>query len=385
MLKGIAQYERSHGSWAAFLDEARAEIDPRWLHQQEWTRHQPAPDPALAQACVESHLPLDRSSTTRRRFPEYRRFGPDNVGVGNLGASNFLERRYHISDSCGFSNDTWACERRDGSSRPAARRSHRARARCRVAGRSHAISGMRGKRRRCGLVAPAAKPAAIMGCHDLRAFQVITAAQAAGLLVPRGDRRDRRQQRARSLRPLVPAALECGDQQLQSGYQARGVPRAPHGRQRPRGDRSADRADRRGARQSSDMLAIDDKNVAAAASVSFANAPARASPSTSWCGMPPPRAASSRRNSASTLVGRHRRKSGASSCQDQTAPAGDGFPLKRIAELTGLNTLSTCASFFKRLTRESPGEFRKRIKSVGCGDLGRRRACAATRCGVERE
>ncbi|MEZ5277828.1 MAG: hypothetical protein R3F07_15715 [Opitutaceae bacterium] len=60
MLRGIAQYTRTHQQWAAFLDdEGRAERDPYWLLSKQWrgviSRHT---TPALVENCRKLGIPL---------------------------------------------------------------------------------------------------------------------------------------------------------------------------------------------------------------------------------------------------------------------------------------------------------------------------------------
>src|SRR5664280_2650306 len=115
MLKGIANYERSHQPWAAFLDdEARAEVDPRWLHTKKWdgviSRHTTQD---LAQTCEKLNLPLVDLNDTPP-FPGVPKIRPDNTVMGHFGAEHFMERGYRHYGFCGFTNTGWSCERRDG-------------------------------------------------------------------------------------------------------------------------------------------------------------------------------------------------------------------------------------------------------------------------------
>ena len=115
MLKGISHYERSHRPWAAFLDdEARAQTDPDWLRSKKWdgviSRHTTA---TLVRHCAELKVPLVDLNDTAP-FPGVPKFRPDNAGLGHLGAEHFLERGFQHFGFCGFSNNVWSCERRDG-------------------------------------------------------------------------------------------------------------------------------------------------------------------------------------------------------------------------------------------------------------------------------
>ena len=367
MLKGIAQYERSHGSWAAFLDdEARAEIDPRWLHSKKWhgviSRHT---TPALAQACVESHLPLVDLNDTPP-FPGIPKIRPDNVGVGHLGAEHFLERGYHHFGFCGFSNDTWACERRDGFVEA-----------LQLAGHTVHVHDVEwpgdltpfwDARQTTALAAwlrRLPKPAAIMGCHDLRAFQVITAAQAAGLLVPEEIAVIGANNEAVRCDLSYPPLSSVATNSFQSGYQAAEClahlmegsgPVVTDLRIEPIGVVT---------RHSSDMLAIEDKNVAAA--LSFIREHACQGITVDLV----VRHASASRSQLEKKFRQHFGRSPQAEIRRvQLAKIKQllletDFPLKRIAELTGFEHIEYMCVVFKRLTRESPGEFRKKNQVGG--------------------
>jgi LacI family transcriptional regulator len=186
MLNGIAHFERNHQLWVGFLDdEARAENDLQWLRSKKWagviSRHT---TPTLVQACAELKLPLVDLNDTGP-FPGVPKVRPDNLGLGHLGAEHFIERGYKHFGFSGFSNNGWAAERRDGFIEA-----------LRLTGRdcevfdvdypgdytpfwdTQQINALVDWLRRLP------RPVGIMACNDLRAHQIISAAHAAGILVP---------------------------------------------------------------------------------------------------------------------------------------------------------------------------------------------------------
>ncbi|HYD83272.1 MAG TPA: XylR family transcriptional regulator, partial [Opitutus sp.] len=186
MLKGIAQYERSHRPWAAFLDdEALAETSEQWLRSKKWhgviSRHT---TPALMKICAELKLPLVDLNDTEP-FPGVPKIRPDNVSIGHVGAEHLLERGFRHFGFCGFNDQGWSGERRDGFVEALSLAGHR----CDLleveqpedvtpfwdAKQIPVLSGW---------LKRLPKPAAVMACNDLRALQIVSAAQAAGLLVP---------------------------------------------------------------------------------------------------------------------------------------------------------------------------------------------------------
>ena len=362
MLKGISQYERTHQPWAAFLDdEARAENDPRWLRKKKWqgviSRHT---TPTLVQTCAELKLPLVDLNDTPL-FPGVPKIRPDNVGMGHLGAEHFVERGYRNFGFCGFINNGWSRERRDGF-----------------------VEGLSLVGRTChifdveypGDLTPfwdakqisvlstwlrsLPKPIAIMASSDMRALQVISAAQEAGLLVPEqvavlGVNND-------TIRCdlAYPRLSSVAPNAFQSGYQAAelldnllkgGQPDAMDIRIEPMGVAE---------RHSTDILAIDDKNVAAA--LSFIREHACRGINVDEVLRP---ACASR----SQLEKKFRRCLGRSPQAEirrvQVAKIRQllietDFPLKKIAELTGFEYVEYMCVVFKRLTGDSPGLCRKK-------------------------
>lgn len=362
MLQGIAQYERSHGKWAAFLDdEARAENEPHWIRSKKWdgviSRHT---TPALARSCAELGIPLVDLNDTPS-FPRVPKIRPDNVSIGHLGAEHFLERGFTHFGFSGFGNLPWACERRDGFVEA-----------LKLAGRHCELFDVDYP----GVTTPAwdarqitllaawlrrlPKPIGIMACVDARAFQVMGAAQAANLTVPEevallGANNDsvRCDLSYPSLSSVAPNAYK-------SGYHAAetldlimrgGTPAVWETRIEPLGVVT---------RPSTDVLAIHDKNVATA--LSFIRERA-------CLGISVNEVLKHAFASRSQLEKKFRRHLGRSPQAEirrvQVAKIRQllletDFPLKKIADLTGFEHVEYMCVVFKRLTGDSPGSYRKK-------------------------
>jgi len=365
MLKGITHYERSHGKWAAFLDdEARAENDPRWLRGKRWngviSRHT---TPALVRGCAELGIPLVDLNDCPA-YPGVPKVRPDNVALGHLGAEHFLERGFVNFGYSGFGNLGWACERRDGYLEA-----------LRLAGRSCELfevdypgetTPLWDARQTTALAAWLSglrKPVAVMSCVDMRAFQAIGAAQSVGLLVPEevaliGVNND-----AIRCELSYPPLSSVAPNAFQSGYHAaemldRMMAGAPPGARElliePLGVVT---------RPSSDILAIDDKTMANA--LGFIRE--RACHGTNVEQVM--RAAFASR---SQLEKKFRRFLGRSPQAEirrvQVAKIRQllvetDFPLKKIADLTGFEHVEYMCVVFKRLTGESPGGYRKKTQA----------------------
>jgi LacI family transcriptional regulator len=368
MLKGIAHYERTHQLWTAFHDDqARVETEPYWLTSKKWqgviSRHT---TPALVQACAQKKIPLVDLNDVKP-FPGVPKIRPDNIALGHLGAEHFLERGHRHFAYSGFANDGWSCERRDGYLEA-----------LRLAGRecemfdvnypgdltpiwdTEQIASL------CDWLKRLPKPAAIMACNDMRAQQIITAAHACGIMVPEdvavlGVNND-------PIRCELahPALSSVAPNAFQSGYQAAEV---LAGLLEGRPPKNFDlRIEPLGVvtRLSTDVLAIHDRNVAAALNFIRAHA---------CSGIKVEAVSKHAFASRSQLEKKFRHFLGRSPQAEirrvqiakirQLLTETD-FPLKKIAELTGFEHVEYLCVLFKRLTGDSPGVFRKnnRVKDT---------------------
>jgi LacI family transcriptional regulator len=366
MLKGVAHYERTHQRWESFLDDqARAETNPRWVKSKKWSgvisRHT---TPALVQTCAQLKLPLVDLNDSPL-FPGVPKIRPDNVGMGHYGAEHFVERGYRHYGFCGFANTPWSCERRDGFLEALALAGHTSHLLdVDYPGDLTPIWDTQQTTTISNWLARLPKPAAIMACNDMRALQVISAAQAMGLLVPEevavlGANNDSIRCEL-SYPPLSSVATNA----FQSGYRAAELLEEMINGQKPTVlDR---RIEALGVvtRPSSDMLAIDDKNVATA--LSFIRERA-------CTGISVDEVLKHAFASRSQLEKKFRRHLGRSPQAEirrvQVAKIRQllletDYPLKEIAELAGFEHVEYMCVVFKRLTGDSPGGYRKKNKSA---------------------
>jgi LacI family transcriptional regulator len=360
MLKGVAQYERYHRQWAAFLDdEARAEHDPRWLRSKTWqgviSRHT---TPALVASCAELALPLV-DLNDGPLFPGVPKIRPDNAAIGHLGAEHFIERGYRNYAFCGFANNEWSCERRDAFVEALA--GHE----CNVfdvewPGDFTPFWDAKQTETLGTWLRSLPKPVAVMACNDLRGFQIIGSAQTAGLLVPEEVAVLGANDNAIRCDLSYPPLSSVAPNAFLSGYRAAETLALLIDKRKP------DTYDRRiepmsvVTRQSTDVLAIDDKNTAAA--ISFIREHA--------CeGIAVHEVLKYASASRSQLEKKFRRFLGRSPQAEirniQVAKTRQllletDFPLKKIAELTGFEHVEYLCVVFKRLTGDSPGRYRKK-------------------------
>lgn len=365
-LQGIVQYERSHRQWATFLDdEAWAAREPGWLTGDRWhgviSRHS---SPMLVAHCARMGIPLVDLDDTQN-FPGVPKIRPDNAAVGHMGAEHFLERGFRHFAFCGFGNERWSCERRDAFIEA-----------LQLAGHTCDVCDVEYP----GLITPEwnadqltrltkwlrglPKPIGIMGCVDVRAFQILNAAQNAGLLVPEevavlGVNNDAMRCEL-SYPPLSSVSLDA----YQSGYLAAQTLDILLRRERP--EKMDTPVEPLGVvtRLSTDILAVGDKHVAAALSFIRQNACKGVGVDDILKQVPASR---------SQLEKRFRRCIGRSPQAEirrvqlervKELLIETDFPLKTIAAMTGFEHLEYMSVVFKRATKETPGRYRARAQAA---------------------
>ena len=364
MLKGIAHFERTHHVWTAFHDDMGiSESDPQWIRGKKWqgviSRHT---TPQLASACAELKVPLVDLNDFEP-FPGVPKIRPDNVGIGHLGAEHFIERGYQKFGFVGFSNVLWSRERRDGFVEAV-----------RLAGRECAIFDVdypgdatpfweEDQIAKLGAwLKGLPRPIGLMACVDLRAQQLVSAAHAAGILVPEevavlGVNND-------TIRCELsdPALSSVAPNAFQSGYRAAALlkdllagakPKSFDQRVEPLGVVT---------RHSTDVLAVEDRNVAAA--LSFIRERA--------CnGITVDQVLQHAHASRSQIERKFRQHIGRSPQSEirrvqlrkiRQLLLETDFPLKRIAELTGFEHMEYMCVLFKRATGIPPGIYRVRMQ-----------------------
>jgi LacI family transcriptional regulator len=364
MLKGIAHFERNHQLWICFHDdEARAERDPQWLRSKQWdgviSRHT---TPALVRTCAELKLPLVDLNDTDT-FPGVPKIRPDNVALGHLGAEHFIERGYQHFGFTGFGNQGWSRERRDGfveALRLAGRK-------CNIfdvdyPGDLTPVWDMQQIDELVGWMKHLPKPIGLMACNDMRALQVIAAAHLSSILVPEEVAVLGANNEPIRCELAYPPLSSVSPNAFQSGYKAaetlaalmaRGKPASYDVRIEPIGVAT---------RPSTDILAIDDRSVAAALSHIRQRA---------CSGVTVDEIVKLTFTSRSQLEKKFRRHLGRSPQAEirrvQVAKIKQllhetDYPLKRIAEMTGFEHVEYMSVVFKRLAGDTPGKYRRNMQ-----------------------
>ncbi len=365
MLKGIVHFERSHRVWeTSHDDEGRAEFDPQWLQSRQWkgviSRHT---TPEFARQCRELKIALVDLNDSPV-IPGVPKIRPDNRGLGHLGAEHFLERGFRSFAFCGYANEGWATERRNGFIESLRLAGHE----CAVYDIVHSAdpnpAWAAPTLASLGLwLGRLPKPTALLACNDYRAQQVIYAAQHAGLQIPEdiavlGINNDII--RCDLTTPPLSSVVTNG---FQAGYHA-----AECLAQLMAG-KTVEQMDQRieglgvVTRRSTDLLAIEDKAVAAALGVIREHA----------CrGISVDEVLKQSFSSRSQLEKKFRRFLGRSPQAEirrvQVARIRQllvetDLPLKKLAELTGFEHVEYLCVVFKRIVGEPPGAYRKRMQA----------------------
>lgn len=364
MLKGIAHFERTHRVWTAFHDDqAVSETDQHWVRNRKWdgviSRHT---TPGLAAACRELSIPLVDLNDVEP-FPGIPKIRPDNLAIGHMGAEHFIERGYQKFGFSGFSNALWSRERRDGFTEAV-----------RLAGKECAVFDVAYPgdatpfwvdeqiTKLTAWLAKLPKPVGVMACNDLRAQQLINAAVSAGTLVPEEVAVLGANNETIRCELADPALSSVAPNAFQSGYRAAALlrdmllgaePKAVDQRVEPIGVVT---------RHSTDVLAVEDRNVAAA--LSFIREQA--------CrGISVEQVLQHAHSSRSQMERKFRQHIGRSPQAEirrvqlrkiRQLLLETDFPLKRIAELTGFEHMEYMCVLFKRMTGMAPGSFRLKMQ-----------------------
>lgn len=186
MLRGVVAYEQAHGSWNLFHDdEARAETEPCWLRHSDWdgviSRHTTL---ELATACADRGVPLVDLNDSPV-FPGVSKIRPANECVGRLGAEHLLSAGFRNLGFSGFANECWALERARGFTEAVLRAGVQpVLNEANYPGRVDPVWSREQQTELADWLRSLPQPAAVMACNDLRALQVLEAAQSIGLLVP---------------------------------------------------------------------------------------------------------------------------------------------------------------------------------------------------------
>ena len=183
LLRGIVSYIREHRQWSLYLSEHnRGDRPPAWL--AHWNGHgiiARVENPAIAEALRPLTLPVVDVSAARL-LPALPWFETDDSAIARLAFEHLLERGFTHFAYAGddrFNWSKWRCEHFQNSVRAAGRD-------CSVyrPTRGFSVDDEKQIDDLANWIRDLPKPVGVMACYDLRGQQVLDACRRIGLAVP---------------------------------------------------------------------------------------------------------------------------------------------------------------------------------------------------------
>jgi len=366
LLQGITSYLRSHEPWSVFLEQHELGAEPpawlrRWKGDGLITR---VMTPEFAAWLKQQHLPV---IDLNDRLPSsgFPRINSDDQHIGRLAAEHLLERGFQHFGYCGFSEELWSDRRRDGFRDTIADQGVTFSTFDTPWAMPKTASWDRQQEQIAEWLVTLPRPAGLMCCNDMRGQHVLDACTRLGWSVPEeaaviGVDDDEllcelSDPPLSSVRPNPERIGYLAAALLDSWMQGR-APDAQEEVLPPLGVAT---------RQSSDVLAIDDPQIAAAVRYIRESACRGISVTDVLRTVPQSR----------TMLERKFRKFLGRSPQAEIRHvqikrarqllAETDLKLERIAELTGFQHPEYLSVVFKREVGQTPGEFRRSATSPG--------------------
>jgi LacI family transcriptional regulator len=114
-MSGIARYQRLHSRWSVFVEQHELGVGPPdWLFTGKWDGILSRPTtPELARLFHKMNVPVVDMNDLHDQLG-LPWVGSDHAGIGRLGATHLLVRGYRHFAYAGFTGELWAAKRRDG-------------------------------------------------------------------------------------------------------------------------------------------------------------------------------------------------------------------------------------------------------------------------------
>lgn len=183
LLRGIVSYIREHRLWSLYLSEHnRGDKPPRWLAR--WKGHgviARIENAAIADALRNIAIPIVDVSAARL-LPSLPWFETDDGAIAHLAADHLLERGFKYFAYAGdarFNWSNWRCEHFQNCIRAAGRDSF-----VYQPTRGFALDDEDQVDDLARWIQDLPKPIGVMACYDLRGLQVLDACRRLGIAVP---------------------------------------------------------------------------------------------------------------------------------------------------------------------------------------------------------
>jgi LacI family transcriptional regulator len=183
LLRGVHDHFRERGDWTIHLTEqGRGELPPRWLAR--WRGHgiiARIENPTTAAAVTAAGVPVVDVSAAglAPRFPTVI---SDSAAVAQLAADHLLERGFRQFGFCGDQRFAWSARHGANFVRRVGAAGHPC---VLFASEPEDFGDWEGERRKLeAWIRRLPKPVGIMACYDIRGQQVLEACRALGIRVP---------------------------------------------------------------------------------------------------------------------------------------------------------------------------------------------------------
>lgn len=363
LLRGVIRYLREHEPWSVFFElRELGALPPTWLSgwRGDGIICRPT-SPALAELLRKKRIPVVNLNDVHDGLG-LPRIESDQAAIGRLAAEHLIERGFRRFAYCGFTGHAWSDKRRAGFEAALAAVNGVVAVHESPWGGPNAHPWEQEQKRIGAWLGTLPRPVGVLACNDLRGQHVLDACQRVGLAVPEdvaviGVDDD----------PLV---CELCDPPLSSvvpnperiGYEAAALLGRMMAGEQPAATDVLVAPLGVTARQSTDVLAIDDPHVAAAVRYIREHACDGATVNDVLARVPLSR----------TILERRFRKYLGRSPQAEIRfvqlkrakqlLAETDLRLDRIAELAGFPHPEYLSVFFKRETGQTPGRYRRQVQ-----------------------
>ena len=186
LLAGIVRYMRMHDRWSVFLEQRDLfKQPPRWLNKWQGDGIiSRATTPRLLDAISDTGVPFVEL-TDRKGDVEFSQIRSDDAAIGKMGAEHLLERGFKRFAYCGYKGEAWSKRREESFVKTINQKSSGS---CSLYNSTWQGRGARNweDEQRCIVewLQTLTPPFAVMACNDIRGRQIIDACSELDLAVP---------------------------------------------------------------------------------------------------------------------------------------------------------------------------------------------------------
>ncbi len=186
LLAGIVRYMRMHDQWSVFLEQRDLfKQPPTWLN--DWQGHgiiSRATTSRLIDAISKTGVPFVEL-TDRKGTAELPQVRSNDAAIGRMGAEHLQERGFERFGFCGYTGEAWSKRREDAFVEIVREKSSEPSSLYHSAWQGRAARNWEDEQQ-CIVdwLRTLTPPFAVMACNDIRGQQVIDACSKLGLAVP---------------------------------------------------------------------------------------------------------------------------------------------------------------------------------------------------------